>query len=285
MAGHRVTLRIEPSVPGSKNVRLTDFLQQLEALRTSLRRTESLVTGQETLDWEIVALSHSSPATVVLEPILPPEDEPDEERKGKRKRKRKRPDPRAKVVNRFFDYMQSLTYRASAPPEMDRETLRAFQDLTAPVRHDRVRATISNGSKSVEIVGAVDATVNQLLAPRFRETGAVEGRLEYLNIHGGKYRFRIWPEVGPARVQCIFPKSKLSDARNAVGFNVRVSGELVFRERDEFPFRVHVEDIERLPEDDELPKMSDLLGAVSAKYLKGMSSEDFIAAVRADGDW
>ena len=46
MTDSRLTLEIESSDPNGDHVRLTDFLQQLSALRQALRRTEVVAAGQ-----------------------------------------------------------------------------------------------------------------------------------------------------------------------------------------------------------------------------------------------
>ena len=53
-----------------QHVRLYEFIVQLNALRQALVNTDRIVNRQEkpTLYYRIVDLSHSSPASVVLEP-------------------------------------------------------------------------------------------------------------------------------------------------------------------------------------------------------------------------
>ena len=65
----RITVTIEGSSKDNGHVRLTDFIKQLEAVRSSLKQTERVVTDSDSpnLYYRIVELTYSSPARVVIE--------------------------------------------------------------------------------------------------------------------------------------------------------------------------------------------------------------------------
>ena len=260
---NRITLRINPCDSTEENVRLTDFLNELSAAKLSLSRTEILVGGTAVLDWKIVDLSHNSPATVVLEPAAPSEyiDDIGES-----------------VIERFFQYQNSLINSAKAPPEMDRATLLAFKDLNHSARHRRIEATISNGADAVKVDGDVSAVIDNILSQGTTALGTIDGRLEYLNIHGRRKEFRVYPVAGPDRVNCRFNREQLSEAGKAIGRKVRVFGELTYLERDPFPSSIKVETLESLPTDDELPTLMDIRGIAPGMTEK--PSEVFVRSVR-----
>jgi hypothetical protein len=268
MPSRRVTLRIEGAEPGQEHVRLSDFLHQLEAARNALRKTEESMAGRAVLDWRIVNLSHNSPATVVIEPIFSADDET------------VRPERGEDVVDRFFGYMRDLTIRADAPAELDRATLVAFKELAAPIRKDRVRMTISSNGDSLEVAGAVEVVIDAILAPTTKTPGHIDGRLEFINIHGGKNVFRVYPVVGPQHVACVFPNALLSDARDAVGRHVRVFGEVTYLKRDAFPQSIKVERVQLLADDAQLPSLLDLRG-MAPEATGTLSSEDFVRELRS----
>jgi hypothetical protein len=275
MPGHRITLQIEGAIPGQEHVRLVDFLQQLTALRNALRKTEETVAGTARYEWQVVDLSHGSPATVVIEAVAMPGLVKDpNDFVGL-------PDRRDEVVSRFFGYMHSLTVKREAPEELSRSALIAFKELAVPVSHDRVRSSLRNGTESIEVDGSVQAVVDAILAPKTRESGTVEGRLEFINIHGGRNIFRIYPIVGPERVECSFPDDLLQVARESVGRAVRVSGELTFHMRDPFPHSIKAEEVETLPDDKDLPSLFDIRG-MAPRATGGRTSEDFVSILRAD---
>ena len=263
---------MNPRDPSERNVRLSDFLNELNAAKLSLARTETLIGGETVLDWQIVELSHSSPATVVLEPVIPSGDtDAAEDTRGPE-------DIRESVVERFFLYQDSLTNAAEAPDEMDRATLLAFKDLNNYARHRRIEVTISNGEAAVEVKGDVSAVIDQILSPKTTALGTIDGRLEYLNIHGGRRVFRIYPVAGPDHVDCHFSSGQLSEAGDAIGRKVRVVGEITYLERAPFPSSIKVESFEPLPADDELPTLMDIRGI--APDMTELQSEIFVRSIR-----
>src|SRR5262245_60445163 len=69
VSAHRITVQIKGSAADGGYPRLSDFLKQLDAIKSALKHTERLVSGSEerTVYYRIVKLRMSSPATVVLE--------------------------------------------------------------------------------------------------------------------------------------------------------------------------------------------------------------------------
>src|SRR5687768_3238056 len=73
----QITVQIKGSAEDGGYPRLTEFLQQLDAIKSALKHTERLLSGSEerAVYYRIVKLKMASPATVVLEetPIRTPE--------------------------------------------------------------------------------------------------------------------------------------------------------------------------------------------------------------------
>lgn len=270
MTGYRITLRMEGTDVDSGDVLLSDFVEELEALRKALRETEEVVAGKAVLDWRVVDLSHNSPARVVIEPVFDVTHVP----AGV-------PDRRSTVVNGFLGYVRSLN-SGVAPPELDSGTLEAFQRLASPVRQRRLRATISNGDEhAIELQASVEKTVTATLAPVSKSKGTVKGRLEFLNIHASSNVFRIYSPVLPRYVVCHFPASEiLEKAKEAMGRKVSVAGVLSYHSRDAYPRSIEVTSLELLPEDSDLPGLMDLRG-VDPNATGHLLSEDYVRELRS----
>lgn len=60
----RITITIKGSETDSGDVRLSEFLEQLDAIKEALRQTERVVSGnqEQRIYYRIVGLSHSSPS-------------------------------------------------------------------------------------------------------------------------------------------------------------------------------------------------------------------------------
>lgn len=108
-----------------------------------------------------------------------------------------------------------------------------------------------------------------------RAIGTLEGRLRRADAGG---RFRIEPSVGET-AQCVFPAGKEREFRSALGRKVRATGELTYPAGSDFPRSIKVETVEILPEDDELPSLSDLRG-IAPGITGDLSSEEFVRMLR-----
>ncbi len=69
MARKRITIRLVASDKEGGAIRLSDFINQLEAFLKALKETEHSLSGQDTsfVNYRVVDLSHASPYTVVIE--------------------------------------------------------------------------------------------------------------------------------------------------------------------------------------------------------------------------
>lgn len=270
MSGYRIVLRMEGPEGDKKNVSLSAFLEELDALRKALKETEEIVAGRPVLEWEVVDLSHSSPATVSIEPFFEASSlEPSR-------------DPRGAVVGSFFSYLRALSNEV-APAELDTGALEAFQGLAAPVRQKKLRATISNGSEpQIEVQERVERTILAVLAPTMKAHGSVKGRLEFLNIHAESNIFRIYSPLILRYVTCHFPATTLlARANDAMGRKVRVEGQLTYHTRDAYPRSIEVQAIEVLPEDSDLPQLLELKG-LAPDATGDLLSEDYVRELRSE---
>src|SRR5260370_11885844 len=67
----RITIKFIGSATDKQDVRLSEFIDQLEGIKKALRENERSVSGEEelSLDYKIVDLRHHSPSEMVLEPV------------------------------------------------------------------------------------------------------------------------------------------------------------------------------------------------------------------------
>jgi hypothetical protein len=122
--------------------------------------------------------------------------------------------------------------------------------------------------------------VDHALAVHEECEGAVEGRLEQINIHEGANNFHIFPEVGPRKLTCHFPTRLYDDAVSAVGKRVEVTGTLRYRLGANFPHQIAVTQIEAYPPETDLPDWDDLRGR-APDAINGLSSEAFVRELRS----
>jgi len=164
MAANRLTIRLEGSEADSGHVRLTDFLEQLEAVKEALKQTERLITGEHTASvyYRIIDLRHSSPATVVLEAVSArPSNKP------------------ARVINTFIASMGTIQRMHRAPRRIDLAALQAYRNVGVPLERQRVgKVTLANTKRKVALDPRFSETVDEIIVPDEVEMGSISGRLE-----------------------------------------------------------------------------------------------------------
>ena len=264
MADNRITLELSNAELEGTPIRLADLVSGLGAVRRALRRTDDMVKSSlaEPMDWRIVHLSYASPVRVIVEPIPLPGYAQHSER----------------VVLRFFDYAERI--RSGSYDDVDARVMRAFMDLAKPVERGRLNLDIRNGSVVFTVPLGMSHGIKAALAPETTALGSVKGRLEFINLHGGKNVFRVYPIVGAPYVGCRFKKELAADAKRAIGRSVRVFGRLHYKVMEDFAHRVDAWEIDILPPDSDLPSLMNLRG-IAPDATGHLSSEDFVRGVRS----
>ena len=262
-----ITVTIESAESSREHVSLDDFSFQLEALRKVLSNTESSLSGKQAkIDWQIVDLTHSSPAEIVLQPV------------DARIRTEKE-DIISETVNKVIGYFKMLSENVSPPDEMNQQLREHYKTFADRVQKGVLRISLKSETDKIEVNENVKATIDNAVSQEIRSIGTVEGRLEFLNIHGNQNIFRVYSPIPPEMVSCIFSPDRIEEVWEAVGRKIRVLGELTYPKGGNFPKSVKVKTIELLPEDDDLPSLTDLLG-IAPDITGDLSSEDFVRNLR-----
>jgi len=262
----RITVTIEGSPQDKGRVRLSDFIKQLEAIKTSLKQTERLVSDSDdpALYYKIVELTYSSPATVVIEPV---EIADDASGLGDR------------TVRQFVTNLNQVA-RGRRPARADLPALQSYQGLTAMLKqHVGAVAIKHSGNKSIAIDKRFATRIAKIIGPDELAKGSMYGMLEWLNLHRNINRFHIYPTVGPTKVDCDFGPELKPKVIRGIDQYVRVVGDLRYKHLEKFPYAMNVADIEVMPPEDQLPTLHDLRG-IAPNATGDKSSADFIRSLR-----
>ncbi len=261
MSDRFIRLAIEGFASDDGHVRLLEFARQLKSLLSLLRSSEKLMSGAIESDYRVVELSHSSPATVVIEQVPI--------------HAKNLPRPVIPVVIGAIDEISS-----GSVPDANRDLLKTLKAMTRPVGAT-VRSLIisDNNGSFANLTVQLGEQVTKMLGPEMTEFGEVKGRLEQINFHASANRFQVYPNLGPKRVACRFPSRLVSEAEQAVNKFVLVEGELRFKGADAFPYAVEVDRIHRLDDENTRVRLMDLQGK-APEALGDKSSEEFIWSIR-----
>jgi len=262
----RITVTIQGSPQDNGRVRLSDFIKQLEAVKSSLRQTERLVAehADPALHYHIVELTYSSPATVVIEPVA---ISPQAVGLG------------AKTVKQYVTNLRQVA-RGRRPTHADLPALQSYQSLTSMLKQHVGKVTIKDArTKPVVIDNKFTSRIAKIIGPDELAEGSMCGTLEWLNIHRNINCFHIYPTVGPDRIDCYFGSDLKPQVISAVDKYVEVSGTLRYKHLEKFAYAMNVSRIEPLPPESELPTLFDLRG-IAPNATGDLSAADFVRTLR-----
>ncbi|WP_156820533.1 hypothetical protein [Thioalkalivibrio thiocyanodenitrificans] len=261
-----LTFHVEGIDEDDGDVRLKAFIDQLSALRKALNAADEIVTHSEkpTAIYRVSGLSHESPAAVTL--TATPTDS--------------KHDYTGSVVDYFVNGINTIRNSEDLPEDATESFLDSVTSLVNGLDKKFKRMWIDvNGKKRVSIDGSLASALNKVLSRTMVTYGTVNGIVERFNSHSEPHYFYLYyPYTGHA-VKCIFPKSMLMLAAQAVEKNVTVTGELKIRDKKFHPSECVVKDIEIHPSDSELPLMNDLIG-VAPDATGAESTFEFIQKIR-----
>jgi hypothetical protein len=259
----RITLVIEGLPEDKGRVRLGAFMNQLQNLNATIAKLDRDANdGKQATVYKIAELSYSSPIRVVLEPEALPKH--------------------AYFGRTIIESLGQITHAledGSDLSEVDADLLEDIRGLARPVGKTVANVTLLFNDHRFDLTPKIATKVDHALEVEEECEGAIEGRLEQINLHDGANVFHIYPNVGPRKVTCHFPTSLIDDAVSAVGRMVEVFGTLRYRSGASFPHQVKVTGIEAFPPEYELPSWDDLRG-MAPDATGELSSEAFVRELR-----
>lgn len=267
---NRISIQVEGSINDNGLVRVSDFTAKLNTLLEIISKLDKLVGRSvvPSLYAVIYELRLSSPSLVGYE----------------LKTIKSHKDHREAVVNKFFEGL-SFIEKGDVPLDYDSDILQSYKKLGSGQRQDGKKDSYLNeiicysGDVRIKLSQSFERKVDNIIGEDEIADGTASGILEYLNIHGNKNVFNIYPTAGARQVKCHFPPPLKPKVIQAVDRYVNVIGKLRYKKRDNFPYSMDVEELEISPPENELPTLFDLLG-MAPNATGELSSEEFIRKIR-----
>ncbi len=231
MARHAESLTIE-LLPEADDLRLDDFIEELEALKGALRETERLVTGREpSLFFRIVRLQKSSPATVELQAVSNATDE------------RAQPQFASYVIRNLTANLRVIGNRKRLPKRIDVPALNAYREMTEPLERHGLEVIIKSGPNSIKINRTFREAIEAVMGEDEVSYGSITGHIEGMNTHSRR-SFRLYPAIGPHRVLGSFKRRDRAKFASGMDKYVTVWGNIKYKTWDKFPYAIDADDIE-----------------------------------------
>jgi hypothetical protein len=269
VAEERITIELEGRDEEEGEIRLRDFIAELEALSTSLRRTQQEITeDSRPVVYRVAGLSFASPYRVTV---------------AIASRTIGHSATPRRIAQRWISSLRMVRSNHRFARRIDPEVLDSFKALTPPPTNTIKSVTVTMERRPpIPIDQSFTRNLERLTATNQSERDEIVGRLEQLNVHN-RTQFHIYPAVGPKKILCKAPISKRADVVSNAGRRVLVQGVAHYRQDARFPHEMSVENIFPFPADDALPKLSDLHG-IAPGSPDDPSPEDFVREFR-DANW
>lgn len=224
------------------------FGQSLIAIAKTLRDTTRALADRQSADrmdaeYTVTKLSFDSPPTAVFQ--------------GKVRGVR---DEILYETKDFFVNTIEQIQSGKPIPGLAPRLLRRYHSLGEVVRRTQLQPVLKNNGNSVEVRAKLADRLALVLTDAEEVDGSVEGYLKFINLHGGKNVFRIYPAAGPSYVTCRFSTRLIGQAKAAIDEYVDVAGTLVYEANAAHPYQVRVKDIDVLPRIEAGPTFDDLWG-------------------------
>jgi hypothetical protein len=231
----------------SQDLAWADFVEAGTSLTGILREVEASLTDvkQTGVRWVVQSLSKRSPARVVFagQPIRETLD----------------PATLEQVVTVTASGLRSLQRGVEWPSGFNEPALEQARKLADLVGERVSRIRVQNGSEPVTVTRQVAVNVDELIAPRLRSVGTIEGRLEGINIHAKEAYAWIYDPLDDSAVRAYFARDLLAQVIAAFGSRVAVFGEITSRPTGE-RFSITASRIEALPAEEDLPGPDEVRG-------------------------
>ena len=118
------------------------------------------------------------------------------------------------------------------------------------------------------------AHVDEIMGVSGHATGALEGRLETITIHG-RNAFTIYDPLRRGGTRCICDLETLNDIRGLLGRRVLVYGDIGYNKGGE-PITIRVEQFRLLRDREDLPQPHDLRGIFAESAVTASDHANFL---------
>jgi hypothetical protein len=163
-----------------------DFLATANQLLRLLTEVDIALSeySRTTVDWAIQRLERSSPAELVLEPVVKGDDV----------------DNRLDVIETALSGLASLSESDSRPRYFSDTALTSARGLVASLG-ERIQTVevFSNGTR-IECNESIAANVREILRPGREMMGSIDGYLQRMDSHAG-FKFALWEPTMGTRIE------------------------------------------------------------------------------------
>jgi len=185
------------------------------------------------------------------------------------------------MFNEISDTMEKLKKGQQIEGNRKFYLIESIRNFTDPVGKRIGGLTVIFGKKIISMDQEFKTRANLYVAPEESCYSTFRGMLDVINVHGPQRIFWLYPDIGPHKIQCIFPNELLELAKMSLGKRVEVEGTFKYKVNAPFPYAADVKSMLTFPPNDELPTFKEMLG-IAPDLTLGLSCEDYIRQIRSE---
>lgn len=261
MPNERLTFQLRGSADENGDVRFDDFIRELAAIKKSLADMDRLAGNEGKVYYRVVDLHHSL-ATLELQ-AFPVEPAAIGFEAG---------------MELLYQSVDAIQKDEAPPLKLDYMALQSLKELTTVLGSRMPEVLVKRDGQTVSVSSRLAKQVDQILGPYQYEIGSFVGHLEQINLHDA-YKFTLYPVNRGSSLTCQFPRHMKRDAIEALDHYVRVYGKFRYYVNYPQPIDIRVQEIEIMPDESEIPSITELRGA-APDAMGNLSSEEFVRRVR-----
>ena len=186
-----------------------------------------------------------------------------------------------KIISQSITGINGLKKKAVKPKYFSDNALENTRAFANIIDHKNIEdISIINGSKTVELNHHIVANIDSIIhAVKETPYGAIEGRLDMINIHTG-LQVGIYREIDDRQVKALFEDDGeiKKTVRDFLGERVYAFGEIK-RNKEAQPTAIMVKKLEKMPDGEKLPSLLDIFG-IDPDFTDGLSVDEFLRKQR-----
>lgn len=256
---------------GPGTIAVTSFISALQNVRGIIIGVDTALTHrtQPIIEWYVEDLSMGSlQTTLVAKP---------------------RPGPGAlgyssgkayEIAAAVVDGLREVELTARVPdlfPDSSMRYLRQLGNLLKKNGATGLRVIKHDDDREARLTPQVAQNAAQALVPRYSAYGSVVGRLDVINVHRGQ-QCTIYDEIHRRPIRGTFASELIDIVKEALSQRVLATG-IIRRNAATQLVSIDVEQVEILPDDTNLPTVSELVGS-DPDFTRGLPSDVWVRKAR-----
>lgn len=167
----------------------------------------------------------------------------------------------AQIINTIKSGIQSLGLNPLRPKHFNNDALEKLQTISRRFWNEKEKKAMAEIIIENEIMplnNDINQNIKNILSTLFKDYGAIEGRLESINIKNG-LKFSVYDNIINRNIKCEFDDNQIEFVKDALAKRVSVNG-IIYYDREGLPNKIKALNLIAFKENKNLPSYKDVKG-------------------------